>query len=112
VPDFESMSPVFKKSVMDSQTGFGAGPSGTTGTLLQSAKTFTSLEGEELKRYVFACVAYLVGGGMHTCHEVFTTASLLGLPYDEGKYRRALPTAFRSTADYDAWQVEFYDIAG
>jgi hypothetical protein len=112
VPDFASMSPVFKQSVMDSHTGFGAGPSGTTGTLLQSAMTFSSLADEELKRYVFACVAYLVGGGMHTCHEVFTTASLLGLPYTDGKYRQSLPTAFRSTPEYDAWYVEFYDIAG
>lgn len=110
-PDFESMSPVFKQSIEGSNTGFGAGPSGTTGTLLQSANTFSSLEGEELARYVFACVAYLVGGGMHTCHEVFTTASLLGLPYDEGKYRRSLPAGFRSTPEYDAWQVEFHDIA-
>jgi hypothetical protein len=112
VPDFASMSPVFKRSVEESHTGFGAGPSGTTGTLLQSAETFTKLEGEELRRYVFACIAYLVGGGMHTCHEVFTTASLLGLPYDEGKYRRSLPASFRSTPAYDAWFVEFYDIAG
>ena len=110
-PDFNSMSPVFRQSLEQSTTGFGAGPSGTTGTLLQSANTFSSVEGDELARYTFACVAYLVGGGMHTCHEVFTTASLLGLPYDEGKYRRSLPTAFRSTREYDAWQVEFHDIA-
>lgn len=96
----------------NSHTGFGAGPSGTTGTLLKSAKTFTTVEGEDLKRYVFACVAYLVGGGMHTYHEVFTTASLVGLPYDEGKYRRSLPTAFRSTPEYDSWYVEFFDLAG
>ena len=111
-PDFNSMSPVFRQSVEGSITGFGAGPSGTTGTLLQSANTFTTLEGEDLKRYVFACVAYLVGGGMHTCHEVFTTAHLLGLPYDEGKYRRSLPTGFQSTPEYDAWRMEFYDLVG
>jgi hypothetical protein len=110
-PDFDSMSPVFRQSIEQSNTGFGAGPSGTTGTLLQSANTFSTIKGEELARYTFACVAYLVGGGMHTCHEVFTTASLLGLPYDEGKYRRSLPNAFRTTPEYDAWQIEFHDIA-
>jgi hypothetical protein len=110
-PDFNSMSPVFRESIDQHNTGFGAGPSGTTGTLLQSANTFSSIEGEDLARYTFACVAYLVGGGMHTCHEVFTTAHLLGLPYEEGKYRKSLPAAFRSTREYDAWQVEFHDIA-
>ena len=111
VPDFNSMSPVFKLSVQSNLTGFGAGPSGTTGTLLQSANTFTRVEGEDLKRYTFACIAYLVGGGMHTCHEVFTTGHLLGLPYDEGKYRRSLPSGFQSTPEYDAWRTEFYELA-
>jgi hypothetical protein len=109
-PDLDSMSPVFKESMQNSNTGFGAGPSGTTGTLLQSAKTFTELEGEELKIYIFACVAYLVGGGMHTCHEVFTTGRLLGLPYTDGAYSDTLPSAFKSKQEYVNWADEFHDI--
>ena len=111
-PDFSSMAPEFAKELRTHRLNFGAGPSGTTGTLLTSAVTFGDLRGkEELKQYLFACVAYLVGGGMHTCHEVFTTGSLLELPYDVGKYHKILPEKFVSSAAYAEWCTEFLDIA-
>lgn len=51
---------------------FGAGISGTTGTLLQSAEAFGKLDTLELKKQYCAAIAgYLVGGGMHSYHEVW-----------------------------------------
>src|SRR5262249_50889374 len=48
------------------------GPSGTTAALLQTAYAFglSDSHKDEFRQYLLACVAYLVGGGMHSCHEV------------------------------------------
>jgi hypothetical protein len=91
---------------------FGAGPSGTTGTLFQSAIVFADLNCDGLQKYLLAIIAYLVGGGMHTCHEIFTVAKLLGIPYETGRYYSTMPAYFRSTPLYDAWQTEFWEIVG
>ena len=57
---------------------FGAGRSGTTGELLKTYRTFGSTAVDEtFKQYLFASVVYLVGGGHHTCHEIFSVANLL-----------------------------------
>ncbi len=109
-PDDAAKTP-FLDTVAQKNLNFGAGPSGTTGTLFQSAILFANLSGEELKEYLLGIVAYLVGGGMHSCHEVFTTASFLGIPYEPGKYHATMPTGFRKSQVYDAWQTEFWDIA-
>jgi hypothetical protein len=110
-PELDTMAPEFKQALETHHLLFGAGPSGTTGTLLASACTFGNLDRDALIQYLFACVGYLVGSGMHTCHEVFLTGSLLGLPYETGKYHRSLPPAFRTTKIYDSWQIEFNDVA-
>ena len=57
---------------------FGAGRSGTTGELLKTYRTFgRNDDGESFKQYLLAIVVYLVGGGHHTCHEIFSVANLL-----------------------------------
>ena len=89
---------------------FGAGPSGSTGTLLQAGKLFGNLDGELLQQYVLAIVAYLVGGGMHSYHEVMVIARMAGCPYKDGAYVPSLPENFLRSADYKEWQADFFDI--
>ncbi|PNQ51701.1 hypothetical protein C1141_21285, partial [Vibrio agarivorans] len=59
---------------------FGAGISGTTGSLFQAAEAFGPLEDEEEKKqYMLAIVGYLVGGGMHSFHEVMSVGKKIGI---------------------------------
>jgi hypothetical protein len=102
---------------------FGAGPSGTTGTLLASAMTFGGLRGESLKQYCLAILGYLVGGGCHSMHESLTvmgyhpdleynSSSLL--KYSQGQAVSdqfpILPQSFRSSPHFAPWRDEHYDI--
>lgn len=89
---------------------FGAGPSGSTGTLLQAAQLFGVLDEEHFKQYVFAVVGYLVGGGMHSYHEVMSIARLAGCPYEDGNYRAGLPATFLRSMAYQAWCHDYWDI--
>ena len=90
---------------------FGAGISGTTGTLLQSAFAFAEvLRGEALKQYVLAIVGYLVGGGMHSFHESMAVAHKAGLPYTPGLYLPSLPESFINSHQGRGWALKYYDI--
>lgn len=90
---------------------FGAGISGTTGTLLQAAAAFGKIStGEELKQYVFAIVGYLVGGGMHSAHESLAVAQKLGLPYEPGAFVPSLPASFVQSSHFLEWSAAYYDI--
>lgn len=90
---------------------FGAGISGTTGTLLQSAFAFGgNLAGEHLKQYVFAIIGYLVGGGMHSYHESMAVARKAGLPYTPGVYLPSLPMSFTQSMQCREWTAKYYDI--
>lgn len=106
---------------------FGAGPSGTTGTLLASAKTFANLTGEDLKQYCFAIMGYLVGGGCHSLHESLTvmgylpeleynSSSMLGYSGTVGHKRvdgsyPLLPASFKNSHMFKEWQAKYYDIS-
>jgi hypothetical protein len=111
---------------------FGAGPSGTTGTLLAAGFAFGDLNGEMLKQYYFGIIGYLIGGGMHSLHESLTVAKLLGpemgMQYNSGSmlaYERvndissaarsddmpALPNSFTSSPSFTTWRDSYYDIA-
>ena len=74
---------------------FGAGPSGTTGTLLAAAFTFGyfSVGDEEFKQYMFAIIGYLVGGGMHSLNESLAVLRLLKLEYNIGTMLSYKPVA-------------------
>lgn len=112
LPNAATMEPKFRQILADHNLPFSASASGTTSTLLTSAMTFGNLGGMEAKKqYLLACVAYLVGGGMHTCHEVFVTGKLLGVPYRAGQYQPTLPTSFTATLAYQTWEAEFWDVA-
>jgi hypothetical protein len=90
---------------------FGAGISGTTGTLLQSGIAFGGLTpGEELKQYTMAIIGYLVGGGMHSYHETMAVASRVGVPYVPGTYLSSLPTTFIPSHACRDWSFKYYDI--
>jgi hypothetical protein len=107
---------------------FGAGPSGTTGTLLAAAMTFGDLTGEDLKQYCLAIIGYLVGGGCHSLHESLTvmgyhpelqynSSSLLGYSGGGDTPRMAnsstfplLPVIFLNHPKFKSWRDEFYDI--
>lgn len=102
----------FIKEVRKHNLIFAAGQSGTTSTLFQAAKFFGQLAGEDLKTYLMAAVGYLVGGGMHSCHEMFKTATLVGIPYDAGGYDKAVPEHIRKHRLYQQWKEEFADITG
>jgi hypothetical protein len=122
----------FLKGIDDRNLVFGAGRSGTTGELLKAYRTFGSTAIDEaFKQYLLACVVYLVGGGHHTCHEIFSVANLLapgGGPkepnaklssvsslakgaYVPGKYVRHLPESYLTTAHFQALQEKYWDIA-
>ncbi len=122
----------FLKGIDDRNMVFGAGRSGTTGELLKSYRTFGSTAVDEtFKQYLLACVVYLVGGGHHTCHEIFSVANLLtpgGGPkepnaklssisslvkgaYVPGKYVRHLPDSYLATSHFQALQEKYWDIA-
>ncbi len=122
----------FLKGIDDRNMVFGAGRSGTTGELLKTYRTFGSTAVDEtFKQYLLACVVYLVGGGHHTCHEIFSVANLLtpgGGPkepnaklssisslvkgaYVPGKYVRHLPDSYLAASHFHALQEKYWDIA-
>lgn len=91
---------------------FGAGPSGTTGTLLTTGIVFGALSGEILKQYLFGIIGYLIGGGMHSTHESFTVAALCpGINYTLGSFTQMLPENLKAMMAYKDWWAEYYDIA-
>jgi hypothetical protein len=90
---------------------FGAGISGTTGTLLQAARAFGGITGgDTLKQYVMAIVGYLVGGGMHSYHETMAIAQRVGVPYQPGGYLKSLPSSFGCCPQFGDWRERYYDI--
>ncbi len=110
----KGMRAEFRQVLGENNLVFAASASGTTSTLLTSAKAFQStlLENpESAKQYLMGCVAYLVGGGMHTCHEVFYTGGkVAGVTYTTGKYIDMLPRAFTGSRLYERWSTEYWDL--
>lgn len=112
-PALAAMNDAFKQSLQDHNLHFSASASGTTSTLFLGAEAFASISSfgaEQLKEYLLACVAYLVGGGMHTCHEVFWTGRNAGVPYKIGKYVECLPRTFLESPSYEKWSTEFWEL--
>jgi len=110
----------FRQGLEDYNLYYIAGPSGTTATLFMTAFAFgLQPKTDECRQYLLAIIGYLVGGGMHSCHESFSTASLAGvsqeagkeLVYALGKYSRMMPNDFRRSRLYDDWACEFWDVA-
>ncbi len=121
----------FVKGIDTRNLVFGAGRSGTTGELLKTYRTFGAIDdGENFKQYLLASVVYLVTGGHHTCHEIFSVANLLTgsngpragrapasvstlarEAYVPGKYMRHLPDSYVTTGHFLALKEKYYDIA-
>ena len=111
--DVQAMKSDYGQSLDMKNLLFVASASGTTSTLLTSAYEFApSIETtDNLKRkYLLACVGYLVGGGMHSCDEVFFTGGKAGLPYQAGKYLNMLPQSFLKSEVGQSWKHEFWDL--
>jgi hypothetical protein len=109
---------------------FGAGPSGTTGTLIAAAKAFGDLSGELLRQYLLAIMGYLVGGGMHSLHESLTVMGHIGetgfeyhsssmLGYTRSSELRqtarsdvfpTLPQTFQVSTQFAKWRDDYYDV--
>lgn len=90
---------------------FGAGISGTTGSLLQAALAFGKIgPGEMLKQYTLAIVGYLVGGGMHSYHESMVIAKKAGVPYTAGAFIESLPDSFVNSGEFATLCNKYYDI--
>ncbi len=108
-----AMRSEFRQILGENNLVFAASASGTTSTLLASAKIFQPAllnNPDSMKQYLMGCVAYLIGGGMHTCHEVFYTGGIAGLTYTPGKYIDMLPRSFTSSRLYEHWAAEFWEI--
>jgi len=125
------ISRIFQPGAGGSTAGGGAGRSGTTGELLKTYRVFGGIDsGEPFKQYLLAIVVYLVGGGHHTCHEIFSVANLLvgcngpsgnGAKasiasivrdaYVPGKYLKHLPASYITTGHFEALREKYYDIA-
>lgn len=94
---------------------FGAGISGTTGTLLQAACAFGGLHtwnAELCKQYMLAIVGYLIGGGMHSFHESMAIAQKAGIVnYNPGSYVEVLPTSFLQSVKGKNWVTRYYDVS-
>jgi hypothetical protein len=111
LPNFSTMYAVYKQDVTRSNAPFVASASTMTSHFFVVAQILGNLHAsEDLKEYLLAIVAYLVGGGMHGCHEAFWSARLAGIPYVDGKYAEALPQSFKGTAHYERWSTEFWEL--
>jgi hypothetical protein len=90
---------------------FIASLSSSTAELIRVGKVFCPrMQGELLKQYALACVAFLTGGGHHSFHEVMQVAALGGLPYTRGRYDFVLPESFKDTAWYDLLIEDYPDV--
>lgn len=90
---------------------FGAGISGSTGTLLAAAAAFGNLtRHERMKQYTLAIVGYLVGGGMHTYHETMAVATKADVAYTPGAYETSMPDTFKQSDLFKRWRHDYYDI--
>lgn len=117
---------------------YGAGPSGTVCGALSAAFTFGNFnpQSELFKEYLFAIIGYLVGGGMHSLHEVLAPLRLIGLEYNTGSLLGydfssspapddakglvkgmasddklpLLPQKFLKSKQFEDWRDEYYDI--
>jgi len=114
VIDGKKMKPEFRELFSQFNLIFAASASGTTSTLLASAKEFWAnydTDAQGRLQYLLGCVAYLVGGGMHTSHEVFYTGGLAKLAtYVPGKCLGMLPEGFKSSRECTRWADEFWEL--
>ena len=106
----EPAADVYYDDLDDRNLLFGAGISGTTGSLLQAAFAFSNPHGDALRQYVLGIVGYLVGGGMHSYHESMAVAQKAGVAYTPGLYVPSLPQNFQMTPFFRTWSEKYYDI--
>jgi hypothetical protein len=84
-----------------------SGPSGHAGSALLLAMLAGNFDQQELLQYVAANTGELVGGGLHSIHEIGVVAAQVGLPYQSGNYISILPDSFKSDQSYRTLQAQF-----
>jgi hypothetical protein len=90
-----------------------AGPSGSTAECLSIFLTFYPRDesfDKALQEYSACCVAYLVGSGAHSFHEVMSIAKNGGAVYREASYVEALPISFLQSPAYSKLEKDFPDL--
>lgn len=102
----------FVMQSFEKEIPFVAGPSGSAAECMLSAIVFTKnqLMLDELQAYAMCCVAYLVGSGAHSFHEILTVGKQIGLSYEDGQYATAIPDFIQQLARYKQLAENFSDI--
>jgi hypothetical protein len=98
---------------------FVGGPSASAADLFICAAV-AGLNPAEMERYALAVIAFMVGGGMHSFHEIMKSAKKstknpggnprAGIAYVSGKYESALPQALLEDPSYKALRKQYPDI--
>lgn len=94
-PDYNSG---FFKSALKKNIPVVCGPSGHTRSLINGAKLYGNLTGDQLQEYALFTFAFLAAGGNHSFHEVMAVAALAGVAFEEGNYAQSFPLSVRQSA--------------
>jgi len=60
-----------------------------------------------MKEFVFCCMAYMIGSGAHSHHEIYCITDALGIGYQEGRYEHTIRNASRG---FQCSRISFCDI--
>lgn len=89
---------------------FISGASGHTGIFLRGFLQIISATQEELKSYLLSIIGFLVGGGMHSWHEIMVTARCVGIRYHDGDYNCYLPVDFQQNPLFKQLKKNFSEL--
>lgn len=103
LPDSNSL---YVQQIQNTGIPFVAGPSGHSNCLLRLALMVGDFDRELMQQYALGIAGYLIGGGMHSYHEVMIMAARLGLPYDKNDYLVGLPKSVQCHADFEPLQAQ------
>ncbi|MBS0289193.1 MAG: hypothetical protein JSS07_04040 [Proteobacteria bacterium] len=89
----------YKTYIATTSLPFIAGPSGHAGILLRTATMVGHLSASQMQKYILAIIGMIVGGGMHSIHEVMMMSKQLGFSYQAGNYNVILDAMDASFAN-------------
>jgi hypothetical protein len=114
----------FEQNADKHRMPFVAGPSASAANLFICARTMGQLQNDEMAAYALAAVVFLVGGGMHSFHEVMKSGKIsktsgpsgaprnerAGLAYVSGDYASVLPDALKRRRSYKDLILRYADL--
>ena len=71
--------------------------SGSTADMLTTAIVISGVKGADSRYYLLGEIAFLIGGGNLSIHEVASIGRLIGIPYRAGSYVSAIPLGLMNT---------------